>query len=65
MTSEQPIQNEPIPLTNDTTMIKCHIESCIAALKDEDGRTKTRQLALAVTKMEEAVFWIDDHQRRN
>jgi hypothetical protein len=62
----QPSERRTMELSvNDPTMVKIHIESCITALRDEDGRTKTRQLALAVTKLEEAVFWIDDHQRRN
>lgn len=65
-TSESPREQPKMELSvNDPTMVKIHIESCITALRDEDGRTKTRQLALAVTKLEEAVMWIDDHQRRN
>lgn len=56
---------QPVAVPHDPTLIKIHIESCIAALRDEDGRAKTRQLSLAVTKLEEAVMWIEDHQRRN
>lgn len=48
---------------NDPTMIKVHIESCISSLRDEDGRTKSRELALAVTKLQEATMWIDEHLR--
>ena len=48
---------------NDPTMIKIHIQSCIASLRDEDGRCKDRPLSIAVTKLEEAVMWIDEHQR--
>lgn len=51
--------------TNDPTVIKCHIQSCIGSLRDEDGKTKTRELSLAVTKLQEAVMWIDEHQRLN
>jgi hypothetical protein len=48
---------------NDPTMIKIHIESCISSLRDEDGRCKSRELSLAVAKLQEAVMWIDEHQR--
>lgn len=48
---------------NDPTMIKIHIMSCISSLRDEDGKCKSRELSLAVTKLQEAVMWIDEHQR--
>jgi hypothetical protein len=48
---------------NDPTAIKIHVQSCISSLRDEDGRSKTRELSLAVTKLQEAVMWIDEHQR--
>lgn len=48
---------------NDPTIIKIHIQSCITSLRDEDGRTKSRELALAVTKLQEATMWIDEHLR--
>lgn len=46
---------------NDPTIVKCHIQSCITSLRDEDGRAKTRELSIAVTKLQEAVMWIDEH----
>lgn len=49
----------------DPTLIKCHVNACISALRDEDGRSKTRELSLAVTKLQEAAMWIDEHQRFN
>lgn len=48
---------------NDPSMIKIHVQSCISSLRDEDGRTKSRELALAVTKLQEATMWIDEHLR--
>lgn len=48
---------------NDPTIIKIHVMSCITALRDEDGKTKSRELALAVTKLQEATMWIDEHLR--
>lgn len=41
-----------------------HVRTCVAALRDEDGRSKTRELAIAVTKLQEAAMWIEEHQRR-
>lgn len=61
-----PVERPPLQLSvNDPTMIKIHVQACISSLRDEDGRTKTRELALAVTKLQEAVMWIDEHQRLN
>ena len=48
---------------NDPSMIKIHVQACISSLRDEDGRTKSRELALAVTKLQEATMWIDEHLR--
>ena len=64
MPSETPVEQPAIELSvNDPTMIKCHINTCITSLRDEDGKTKTRELALAVTKLQEATMWIDEHLR--
>lgn len=61
---ETPVERPVVVQTgNDPTMIKIHIESCISSLRDEDGRTKTRELAIAVTKLQEATMWIDEHLR--
>lgn len=48
---------------NDPCMLKIHVQSVITALRDEDGKTKTRELSIAVTKLQEAVMWIDEHLR--
>lgn len=63
MPQEQPIEQPTIALTNDTTVIMIHVQACIAALKDEDGKPATRELSLAVTKLQEAVHWINEHHR--
>lgn len=61
---ETPVERPAIQLSvNDPTMIKIHVQSCISSLRDEDGRTKTRELAIAVTKLQEATMWIDEHLR--
>jgi hypothetical protein len=63
------MENEQIPqppiatLDRDPCLIKCHIDACISALRDEDGRAKSRELALAVVKLQEATMWIDEHLR--
>lgn len=58
-----PIEHHPLELSNDPTVIKIHINACMSSLRDEDGRTKSRELALAVTKLQEATMWIDEHLR--
>lgn len=63
MPTEAPERQPTIALTNDPTIIKIHLNACIASLRDEDGRTKSRELALVVTKLQEATFWIDEHLR--
>lgn len=63
MPSDTPVQHDPIPTPHDPTMIKIHIQSCISGLRDEDGKAKSRELSLAVTKLQEAVMWIEEHQR--
>ena len=60
--AERPAHNNRIG-TTDPTIIKLHVQSCITMLRDEDGRAKTRALSIAVTKLEEAVMWLDEHQR--
>lgn len=64
MPSQTPVNQPTIQLSvNDPSMIKIHILACISSLRDEDGRTKSRELALAVTKLQEATMWIDEHMR--
>ena len=58
-------QPSVIPLEPDPTIVKIHLHACIAALRDEDGRVKTRELSLAVTKLQEATMWIDEHLRQS
>lgn len=65
MPSQRPIEHEIPPSlgTTDPTMVKIHIQSCMSALRDEDGRAKSRELSIAVTKLQEATMWIDEHLR--
>lgn len=61
---ETPVEQPAFSLSvNDPTMIKIHVQACISSLRDEDGKTKSRELALAVTKLQEATMWIDEHLR--
>ena len=60
----QVMEREPVePPKPDPAEIKMHVNTCLTALKDEDGRTKTRELSLAATKLQEATMWIDEHMR--
>lgn len=64
MSTKTPSERPQVqPVDSDPTLVKCHLESCILALRDEDGRSKTRELSLAVTKLQEATMWIDEHLR--
>ncbi len=64
MAKQTPVEQPMLQLSvNDPSMIKCHINACITSLRDEDGKTKSRELALAVTKLQEATMWIDEHLR--
>lgn len=64
MPNEAPIERPEVrSLPSDPTLVKCHIESCISVLRDEDRRAVSRELALAVTKLQEATMWIDEHLR--
>jgi hypothetical protein len=61
--TEIPPGRYEVVVPRDLSLLKCHIQTCIAALKDEDGLTKTRELAYAVVKLREAEMWIDEHLR--
>jgi len=63
MPEQQPNEQPTITLSNDLTMIKIHVNACVTSLRDEDGRVKSRELALAVTNLQQAAMWIDEHQR--
>lgn len=63
MPSDTPAAQNSIELTEDPTIIKIHIQFCITNLRTKDGNTKSRELSLAVTKLQEATFWIDEHLR--
>lgn len=47
----------------DPVSIRAHIIALIQRLRDEDKRVKTRELSIAVTKLQEAAMWIDEHNR--
>lgn len=44
---------------------KDRLQLAMSSLRDEDGRSPTRELALAATKIEEARMWIDEHIVKN
>lgn len=61
--AETPNPRPSVSTPHDPTLVKIHIESCISSLRDEDCRCKSRELSLAVTKLQEATMWIDEHLR--
>lgn len=48
--------------TTDTTIIKIHVQEMVKNLRN---CAKTRELAVAITKLQEGIMWIDEHQRVN
>lgn len=38
------------------------IEDLIGSVRGAEGRAPTRELSLAVTKLQEALFWVKEHQ---
>ena len=48
----------------DVTALKCVTAAIIGRIKDHgNGKPASRELSLAVTKLQEVTFWIDEHQR--
>ena len=50
----------------DITALNCLAGLCVGRIKDHgDGRPASRELSLAVTKLQEASFWMSEHVRLN
>lgn len=47
-----------IPVTGDLTTCRVILREMVKALRGPDGRAGNRSAALAVTKLEEACFWL-------
>ena len=48
----------------DLSAVKILAAICVGRIKDHGaGKPASRALSLAITKLEEATFWIDEHQR--
>ena len=48
----------------DLSAVKILAAICVGRIKDHgDGKPASRALSIAITKLEEATMWIDEHQR--
>lgn len=55
----------PVTVTyefSDASQCRCAIEAMVGAL---NGGPKSREISLAITKLQEAFMWLDEHNRRN
>ena len=57
---------DPQPTTDaidsDPVLVKCYVNECVRAIS---SGAKSRELSLAITKLQEAAMWIDEHLRQN
>lgn len=48
----------------DLTAVQCLAAMCIGRIKDHGGgKPASRELSLAVTKLQEVCFWMSEHTR--
>lgn len=47
-----------LQITDDPTTLRTILYEMIVALRSKDGRAGSRERALAVTKLQEAMFWL-------
>lgn len=54
-----------LKITNDPTTLSTILQEMIDSLRSVDGKAPTREKALAVTKLQEARFWLIEDMFRN
>lgn len=52
-----------LELVDDSTVLRIVVEDIITILRNKDGRTSSRERALAVVKLQEAAFWLSEDVR--
>lgn len=52
--------NATIEITDDPTALRALLQRVIKVLRGPDGRAKSRENALAITKLQEARFWLTE-----
>lgn len=57
---EQVDKSKTIEITDDATALRSLLQQVINVLRGPDGRAKSRENALAVTKLQEARFWLTE-----
>jgi hypothetical protein len=58
-------QTTSLQITDDPTTLRTILYEMIEALRGKDGRAGSRERALAVTKLQEAMFWLMEDQSRS
>jgi hypothetical protein len=54
-----------LQITDDPATLRTILHEMIEALRGKDGRAGSREKALAVTKLQEAMFWLMEDQARS
>jgi hypothetical protein len=56
---EEPTAHQAaLEITDDATVLRTILGEVIKALRGKDGRPKSRERAIVVTKLQEACFWL-------
>lgn len=56
--------NTYLEITDDPTSLRSVLEAMIKELRGPDGRPSSRERSLAVTKLQEARFWLGEDMMR-
>lgn len=56
-------ESKLVGITNDPTDCKVIIDELVEAIQGPDKRAASRELSLAVTNLQQARMWINEHQR--
>ena len=56
-------ETHSVEITNDPTDCKVIIDQLVEAIQGPDKRAASRELSLAVTNLQQARMWINEHQK--
>jgi len=65
--SDEPVFKsfKPVEIPDDNDIMQLVIRQIVSVLEGEQGRCRSRQRSLAVTKLEEAALWLWEDSRKN
>lgn len=58
-------EHTTLEITDDPTSLRSILEAMIKELRGPDGRPSSRECSLAVTKLQEAQFWLGEDMMRS